>query len=733
MKTKFLSLIFAMLFVLGVRSDEGMWLPFLMNEMNYRLMHELGLKLSAEQMYDINNACLKDAIVMLDYGSCTGEIISEEGLLLTNHHCGYGEIQAHSTVEHDYLTNGFVAWERIEELTNPGKTASFLVRIEDVTGEVLKNVTDDMTETERAENINNIIDSLVEEAIKESYYNASLESMFEGNEYFLFVYTTYRDVRLVFAPPSSIGKYGGDTDNWMWPRHTGDFSMFRVYTGPNGEPADFSDDNIPLKPKHYLPISLEGVEDGDFAMIWGYPGSTDRYLSSYGVKLALEKFNPDMISVMGKILGAMKADMDASDEIRIKYANKYAGLANYWKYLQGQSKGLKRLKVYDDKKKIENEFVKWMNQNDETKAKYGNVINDFEKSYMAYTENAYKNANLYYRLTMMAAEIFKLSSMAMMLSQKLEAGEDATTEIERLKAYLGSHFKDYNMPTDRKKMAIILEEYYKNIPKQFHPDIYKLIHGKFKSDYVKYANYVYEKSVFSTLEKMEAFLVKPSAKVLAKDPVLSTFSSFGVAFQKMNVEKEKVDMKLNKARRLFIAGLREMNPEKNYYPNANSTMRVTYGIVDDYFPADAVHYDMMTYLKGVMEKEDPSNEEFVVHEKLKEIYKNTDYGQYGMGDKMPVCFLTSNDITGGNSGSPVINANGELIGAAFDGNWEAMSGDIAFEPELQRTIVVDIRYVLFIVDKFSGAKHIIDELTFAQREVEITTKQEEEMVLEEKN
>ena len=734
MKNKFLSIILAFVFGFGfnARSDEGMWLPFLMNEMNYTLMQELGLKLTPEQMYDINNSSLKDAIVMLDYGSCTGEIISKEGLMLTNHHCGFGEIQEHSTLEHDYLTNGFVAWNRNEELSNPGKTASFLVRIEDVTEVVMKNVTDKMEENERQENIQKVIDSIVTEVTKDTYYNASVESMYEDNEFYLFVYTTYKDVRLVFAPPSSIGKFGGDTDNWMWPRHTGDFTIFRVYTGPNGEPAEYADENIPLKPKHHLPVSLEGIKEGDFAMIWGYPGSTDRYLSSYGVKLALEKYNPDMVSIMGKLLDAMKEDMDQSDEIRIKYADKYAGLANYWKMLKGQSLGLKRLKVYNDKKELEDSFVEWVNQNDETKAKYGNVISNFTDAYKAYTDNAYKNTNLYYRLTMMTAEILRITSSSMSLYRKLKADEDVSAEVENMKASLNSRFKDYNMPTDRKKMAIIIEEYYKNIPKQFHPDIYELIHGKFKGDYNKFANYVYEKSVFSTKDKIEAFLDNPSAKTLEKDPAFKTFRSFGVAYQKMSAERAEVDIKLNKARRLFIAGLREMNPEKMFYPNANSTMRVSYGIVDDYFPADAIHYDLITYLKGVMEKEDPSNREFIVPEKMKEIYKNKEYGDYGMGDKMPVCFLTNNDITGGNSGSPVMNNKGELIGCAFDGNWEAMSGDIAFEPALQRTIVADIRYILLIIDKFSGAKHLIEELTFAQPE-ESTTNSEEEEVIKETN
>ncbi len=714
MKTRFFTTIlaFSLIFGSSVRADEGMWLPFLIGSKKYAEMQKLGLKLSKEQLYDINNASLKDAIVRLDGGSCTGEMISPDGLMLTNHHCGYGEIQAHSSVDHDYLTDGFWAMNRSEELVNEGKTASFLIRIEDVTEQVMANVTDTMSEGDRDNAINEIAEKIEKEATGDTHYEAVVRSMFAGNEYYLFVYETFKDVRLVGAPPSSIGKYGGDTDNWVWPRHTGDFCLFRVYSAPDGSPAEYSKDNIPYKPKHFLPVSLNGVQEDDFAMIFGYPGRTDRYLTSYGVELKIDQLNPATVKLRDIKMKIMKAEMDKSDKVRIQYSSKYAYLGNFWKKDGEETKALKRLKVADQKRVTEKEFDAWAKANSKRKEKYGNVISDFEEYYKSKRESQSQKAFWYLVETAFnqGAEIVFFSRQAQGLMGMLKQKKDPAPIVEKIRGAAKEHFKDYNANIDKAILAAMFKAYSEDVPEGFHPDIFKEIEKKFKGDWNKYAEYVFNKSVFSSEEKLNAFLEKPKLKTLESDPAVLAFKSLYGAYFDMNSKDALMNVRFDKAKRLFIAGLREMNPDKSYYPDANSTMRLTYGVVNDYVPRDAVEYDLITYLKGVMEKEDPTNEEFIVAPKLKELYEKKDYGPYGMDDKMPVCFITNHDITGGNSGSPVINGNGELIGTAFDGNSEAMSSDIQFDHQLQRTIVCDIRYVLFVIDKFAGAKHLIDEM-----------------------
>ncbi len=694
-------------------AGEGMWLPFLLNK-NIAEMQKMGLKLTAEDLYSVNHSSLKDAIVMLDGGNCTGEIISSQGLLLTNHHCGYDDIQKHSSVDHDYLTDGFWAMSFDEELPNAGKTASFLVRIEDVTDQVLKDVTDEMSADKRNEIIRKAEAEIVEKAIDGTHYNADVKSMYDGNEYYLFVYETFRDVRLVGAPPSSIGKYGGDTDNWMWPRHTGDFSIFRVYADKDGNPADYSEDNVPYQPKHHLPVSLDGVQENDFAMIWGYPGSTDRYRSSYGINETVEQLDPTQHHLKDIKMKIMKEDMDADDAIRIAYASEYAYLGNFWKKADEEAKALKRLDVAGQKRAIEDEFQKWANADPERKKIYGNVINDIRDAYK-YKSGEKTDVLFWYFVETLTGSKMLFNAFRMQ-GMQTEIENDWNEEaIERYRARAAELYKDYNMPTDKKIFAAMLEEWYNNMPPKMRPSVIAdVVLPKFKGDFNKYADYVYKKSIFASQESVDAFLEKAKAKKLQKDPGLEAVNSVFGIYRQIAAKSAPVEEKLAKARRLFIRGLREMNSDKLYYPDANSTMRVTYGIVNDYIPRDAVQYDVMTYLEGVMEKEDPDNEEFIVPEKLKELYNKKDYGRYGIGDKMPVCFLTDHDITGGNSGSPVINANGELIGTAFDGNSEAMSGDIEFDEDLQRTIVCDIRYVLFVVDKYAGAQRLIDEMDIVQ-------------------
>ncbi|KAF5052008.1 Dipeptidyl-peptidase 7 [anaerobic digester metagenome] len=714
---KLFVLFFVFLATLG-RADEGMWLPLLIDRLNYVDMQKEGLKLTAEEIYSINHSSLKDAIIQFGNG-CTGEMISGQGLVLTNHHCGYGAIQSHSTIDHDYLADGFWAMGLKEELPNEGLTARFLVRIEDVTARVLEGLNDQMTESERNAKISELSKAIQSEATQGTGYDARVASFFNGNEFYLFVYEVFRDVRLVGAPPSSIGKFGADTDNWMWPRHTGDFALFRVYTGPDGKPASFSNENIPMKPRHHLPVSLDGYEKGDFAMIMGYPGSTDRYLTSWGVDLAIEISNPTIVKIREKKLNIMRKDMDADREVAIKYASKYAGISNYWKYFIGQTRGLKRLKVLEDKQKIESEFQTWVNADPARTEKYGKVLSDIASAYKTYGE--YTLQRWYFiESVMRGAEVMTLAQSFTGLGTELGEKAPSQEKIDRMKQALTKsverHFKNYNRPTDVKLLSAMLQMYYENVPVQQQPEAFRQMVAKNKGDFSRIAGNIFARSIFADEAKVRAFLEKPSLKVLKKDPAYTLSVMMVEKYRENQKNLDAANEMLERGNRLFLAGLREMQPDRKFYPNANSTMRLTYGKVLDYYPADAIHYNYFTTLKGVMEKEDPDNWEFVVPAKLKELYEKKDFGPYAMDNgQMPVGFLTTTDITGGNSGSPVINGKGELIGLAFDGNWEAMSGDIAFEPELQRTISVDIRYVLFIIDKYAGAKNIINELTIVPK------------------
>jgi len=696
--------------------DEGMWLPMFVERLNYVDMQKMGLKLTPEELYSINNSSLKDAIVSLG-GFCTAEVVSPEGLLFTNHHCAYNVIQTHSSVEHDYLTDGFWAMNKNEELKNDGLTVSFLVRMDDVTADVLSEVTPQMDEKERSAAIGKKIEALKKEATEEGKYNVELKSFFNGNEYYRFVYIVYKDVRLVGAPPSSIGKFGGDTDNWMWPRHTGDFSILRIYTAPDGSPAEYSKDNVPFKAKKYLPVSIKGYKKNDFAMIWGYPGQTDRYRTSWGVDATLNDINPVITKVLGKTLEIQKEGMDANDAVRIAYASNYAGIANFWKNKVGESRDLKRLDVIELKQKIEKEFENWVNADASRKEKYGEVLSSFADVYAQY-----KKENLYpllwhTQLFFFGSQAFTFPSQAEAIETILKSGakgDDLKKQLEKYHEIGKGQFKDYNVTIEKNVYAALLEMFRSDLPANQHPQVFSLIDKKYKGNIREFVEEMFEESIFCSEANFKAFLEKPSLKKLQNDLALKTYSSLMENFGKAQATNQQLSGKLKKAQRLFLAGLKEMQPDKSFYPDANSTMRMTYGKVLDYYPADAVYYNYFTTLDGVMMKEDPTNEEFIVPEKLKDLYKKKDYGPYGENGKMITCFLTDNDITGGNSGSPVLDGEGNLIGIAFDGNWEAMSGNIAFEPELQRTINVDIRYVLFVIDKYAGAQNLIKELTIVK-------------------
>ncbi len=675
-----------------IKADEGMWFLAFINK-NYAQMKAMGFKLTPKDIYDINHASMKDAVVTLDGGSCTGELISPKGLLLTNHHCGYGEIQAHSTVEHDYLTNGFWAKKMSEELPNPDKTVTFLVRMEDVSARVNAKLNDKMSETERKKAIAEVSKEIEKEAIGKTHYEAQVRSFFKGNNFYLFVYETFLDIRLVGAPPSAIGKFGGDTDNWMWPRHTGDFSMFRIYCGKDGKPAKYSKDNVPYTPKHYFPISLKGIKEGDFAMIMGYPGTTTRYLTSWGLEDVMKNENAIRIKLRGEKQRIMKKYMNKSDKTRIQYASKYSRSANYWKYSIGQNKALKQLNVVAEKQGIEREFSNWVNKKADRQMKYGNALTLIENAYKN-NDEAEKVTNYWFEALYRGPEIFSsgLKMRGIFESLKSNNNEQIKERVKKAKESVKEFFKDYNADLDKEIFVSMLKMYKENVPQEYLPLFYASeIDKKFGGDIQKFADDVYSKTILVNEKKMNEFLAAPTMDQLVSDIGFSTSIQVLQVYFAIGAKSEANVQNLKKGMRKFVAGWIEMEEEKDkdklYYPDANSTIRLTYGKVGGYQVDDRV-YEYTTDLKGVMDKEDKNNPEFTVPARLKKLYKKKKFGKYGVKGKMPVCFLTNNDITGGNSGSPVLNANGQLIGCAFDGNWEAMSGDIYFDKKLQKTICV---------------------------------------------
>jgi len=692
-----------------------MWLLPLIEKLNIGTMTQLGLKLSAEDIYSLNKACLKDAVVIFG-GGCTGEIVSSQGLILTNHHCGYSSIQSHSSVDHDYLKDGFWAKTKEDELPNQGLSVTFLVRIEDVTDQVLANVKPGMSETDRNAAISDARSAIEKKASEGNNYRNSVSSFYGGNNFYLLVYERYNDVRLVGAPPSSIGKFGDDTDNWEWPRHTGDFSVFRVYSAPDGKPASYSKDNIPLKPKYWLPISLKDLNKGDFSMILGYPGGTQRYYTSYQVGEIMNITNPNRIKIRGIKQEIWMKDMNSSEKTRIQYSSKYYGSSNYWKYSIGQNNQLKNLNVMAKKQAIEAQFNTWVNADPDRKAKYGESLNMIKSAIEGRAE--YQNALQYLSECIQGCELLQFNQVATGLITALKSGDNSkiADAVKQVKDNIGDLYKDYSAPTDLKSMKAMLNLYRADVPAKFHPDFYKnVVDKKFKGNIDKFVDNMFAKSVFASEAKLTAFLDKPVLKTLENDPVVLTYTSIRTVAMDISKERSKFDDNLNIGNRLWVAALREMTPEKTLYPDANFSMRLTYGTVQDYDPKDAVTYKYYTTLQGVVDKYIPGNYEFDVPQRLIDLNNKKEYGRYASSKGyMPVCFLTTNDITGGNSGSPVMNGNGELIGLAFDGNWEAMSGDVTYEPALQRCIVVDIRYVLWIMDIYSGAKNLVDEMTIRQ-------------------
>ena len=700
-------------FASGIRADEGMWMLPLLEKMNGKALEEAGCRLSPDQIYSINHSSLKDAVVQFG-GGCTGEIISDEGLLVTNHHCGYASIQQLSSVDHDYLTDGYWAMNRSEELPVEGLSVTFLEYMEDVTADFeagrkkAEKMFRDSTDKEALvinylnEHVYGKILNKAEEDFPEC--DSYIMPFYNENVYYLIVYKEYRDIRFVGAPPSSIGKFGADTDNWVWPRHTGDFSMFRVYADKNNNPADYSEDNVPYTPKQSLKISLKGFQEGDYTMIMGYPGTTVRFQTAPELRNMLVQ-NDIRIAARTVRQDVILEDMLADPAVKIQYANKYASSSNGWKKWQGMKLAFEKLGIIGRAEAEEAAFSEWVNSNKKRAAKYGDCLATIKDA----TEKLTGPYSVFTTLSESVARI-ELASFAMKCNSALTdttetAISDAITPIRDL-------YKDYSEPTDRKVAKALIKFYRDNIS----PEYYLEGIGDFASmDIDAYVDSLFDNSSFTSLEKLKEQTAAKGASAITDDPAVALGKACNKILDESFMQMRMYLEEIGEGRKAYTAGLLEWKKGEPSYPDANFTMRLTYGSVKSYSPADAVLYRYYTTLDGVMEKEDPDNWEFVVPAKLKELWKNGDFGEYALADgKMPLAFLTNNDITGGNSGSPVLNADGELIGLAFDGNWESMSSDVMFEPELQRCICVDIRYVLFIMDKFGGAGYLLDEMNIVR-------------------
>jgi len=704
MKKLFVLLLSISMFA-GLKADEGMWMLPLIQKLNIQKMSGMGLTLTAEEIYSDKNVSLKDAVVIFGSG-CTGVMVSSQGLVFTNHHCGFEAIQKHSTVGHNYLKDGFTAEKMSDEIPSPGLSVKFLVKIQDVTDRIISQLPDNLLGQKRIDKQDSLVTAIQNETEKGSQYSAKVKPFYSGNEFYLFVYEEFTDVRFAFAPPTSIGKFGGDTDNWMWPRHTGDFSVFRVYSDKNGKPAKYSPENVPYSPKRFATISNQGYIPGDYTMILGNPGTTTRYLSSWGVNNRMKAANQARIDVRGAKQDVWHSFMRLDEAINIAYASKFARSSNYWKNSIGMNKAIIKLGTIREKQSQEKIFAEWANATPDRQLKYKNVLKTLEDGYTKiypYT----RAMNYLLESLMSGAEMPRIATQVDRLIRKNLPQDTLLVQTAEI-------YKDYYPAVDQATFVAMLDIYKKSVDADALPEVYTLIERKFKGDYAKYAKYVFEKSDFTTLEKITK-AIKNKKVDFSNDPAIVFARGVRKTMDNMqNDEYVKNKEQIKDAERLFENGIKAMAAEsgKPMYPDANSTMRLTYGKVGGYIPADAVDYRYYTTTKGILEKEVPGDEEFDVSPKLKKTIQDQNYGAYldKKTGEMHVAFLSDNDITGGNSGSPIFNAKGELIGLAFDGNWEAMSGDIVFEPNLQRTINVDVRYILFVMDKIGGAKRLVEEL-----------------------
>jgi len=713
--------IFIVFFIVSsLSAKEGMWIPLLLEKYNLTEMQEMGFELSAQDIYDINNASMKDAVVVFG-GGCTGEMISPEGLLITNHHCGYRQIQSHSSVENDYLTNGFWAMNREEELPNPGLTVRFLEYMEDVTDEVLEGTKVLETE-EREKKIKQNTDRLEKRASEKEKYMTQVKPLFYGNQYYLYVYKVYRDVRLVGAPPSAIGKFGGDTDNWMWPRHTGDFSLFRVYADENNEPADYSPDNVPFKPKKFFPISLDGVEEGDFTMVFGNPGSTMQYIPSHEVDIIQNQRDPDRIAIRGKKLEIITEAMESDPKVRIQYSAKHASISNAWKKWQGEILGLEQLDAVNQKLAFEKDFKGWAEKNGTWESEYQHVFEDFDALYFIYKDYI-KASDYYSEIVLRGVEIFRLASRMNDIINNLENNqtERAEKQQKEMVDYLPGFLKDFNQNVDKQLFDVLLPLLYADLKNEFLPDYF---HEMMEKKEAKLVAKVYQKSLLFNEKKLKELLEAGDEKQLLKlrkDPLIELYNRLNFHYE-TNIKPvvDSLNNRINQNMKIYMAGIMQMQEDEPLYPDANLTLRVAYGKVEGYEPSDGVKYKHYTTLEGIIEKDNPEIYDYNVPDRLKELYETKDFGTYAADEGyLPVCFTASNHTTGGNSGSPVVNAKGQLIGVNFDRCWEGTMSDIMYDPEQSRNIAIDIRYALFLIDKFAGAGYLLEEMELVGEKVEV--------------
>ncbi len=699
------------------QADEGMWIPMLLKKYNIEDMQKQGFKLTAEDIYNINQASLKDAVIGLGregspfFHFCTGELISNEGLIVTNHHCAFDMIQSHSSLEHNYLRDGFWAKTKKDELANPGITASILVRMEDVTSRINAVLKPEMSIEERTQKIKEVSSELEKEAVKGTNLMANIKPYFNGNQYFMSVFKIYKDVRLVGAPPSAIGKFGGDTDNWMWPRHTGDFSVLRIYAGPDNEPAAYSPDNKPYQPASFFKISVKGVQEGDFTMVFGYPGTTNEYLTSFAIEQIQNIENPHKIAIRTAKLNIINAAMESDELLRIKYASKAAGIANAWKKWQGEIKGLKRFNTVAKKQREEAAFQKWAS----SRQVYNNLLDSYQKLYekrkdlvlaAAYLNEAGKRG----------AEIVGWSASVRNRMKDKNFAENPALYKQKLKKEAEEYYKDYDLNTDKKILVEMLKLYHRNLPEKWIPEeVLKSAGNKGPEAYVEN---LFEKSLLVDTAALFDFIDKSNAesyKKLEKDPFWKLYTSMDELYiRKIKPELDKIQSEIVRLNQVWLAGLMEMDSDKVFYADANSTLRVAYGKVQGYSPYDGAYYKHYTTLKGIMEKDNPEIYDYNVPQRLREIYQKRDFGTYAQDGEVPVCFIATNHTTGGNSGSPVLNSEGHLIGLNFDRAWDGVMSDMQYDSEICRNISVDIRYVLFIIDKLAGAGHLIDEMIIVE-------------------
>ncbi len=717
MKRLSLLLVSAVL-ITAAYAGEGMWNLLLLDSLNYKDMQEKGLRLAPEDIYSINQASIKDAVVIFG-GGCTGELISPDGLLITNHHCGYSRIQAHSTVENDYLTNGFWAGSREEELANPGLSVSFLVRIEDVTGKVLAGIPDSLPETERNRRAGAMMEELKSRAVEGTHYEAEIKSFYFGREYYMFVYEVFRDVRLVGAPPEAIGRFGGDTDNWIWPRHTGDFSLFRIYADKENKPADYSPENVPYRPKKHLTISTDGVKEGDFTMVIGYPGRTDEYLTSDALRMIGQKSLPAKIEMRTLRWQALEKEMARGPEARLKYAGRYVGISNSWKKWIGVTRGIESSDAIRRKKLLESSFDQWAHGNVADTAGYSSLMEQFSVSYTQF-EPLYIANDLGYEL-LNSPEVFDLLNKTQIDFYAMLDSSDTFQKVARnqLKQSGVKFFRTESMVIDQQILPSMLRIYAENTDPRYHPGFFSTISNEYKGSYEDYINSAFSRSVFTDSTRYVKMLRKPvevMRKLISTDPLVVIYRDFSRTLMfDVYVKADSLSRQINRLYRKYITGMMAMDKTRVLYPDANFTMRLAYGKVEGYEPSDAVNYGFYTTLKGIMEKENPEIADYQVPLKLKELFVQRDFGSYTVNNNVPVCFIASNHTSGGNSGSPVLNAEGNLIGINFDRNWEGTISDYAYDPGICRNISLDIRYVLFIIDKFADADWLLDELTILKK------------------